>query len=101
MTENDHKASCGRASPLRCSGALGSLCQAGCGQNRSALSPARGKALFTTEREKCGPEQALMPPSLILQENREVKSQPVADLDTQEGVSFPQGLSTVVAWDVS
>lgn len=30
-----------------------------------------------------------------------MKSQHVAILDTQEDVSFPQGLSTVVAYDVS
>lgn len=57
--------------------------------------------LFTTKREKCGPQQALLSPSLILQEKRGMKRQHVAILDTQEGVSSPPGLSTVVACDMS
>lgn len=58
--------------------------------------------LFSQQkRDKCIPEQALLSPSLILQVNRGMKSQHVAILDVQEGVSFPQGLSTVVACYVS
>lgn len=73
--------------------------RAGYGQNGSVLYPARGKALFTTKRENHIPEQGLLTPTIILQENRGMKSQHVGIVAARCCSSLQRGaVGCFAAW---